>query len=227
MLTDRQKEILRLVVEKYIKTAQPVGSSNLSSHLNVSPATVRNEMAELVDNGFLEQLHTSSGRIPSQAGWRYYVDNFLDDNYKLSSKWKQELTNLKTGDNLRSFTKVLAKKIVELADAAVMVAYGPRDIYYTGLTNLFSQPEFQKLGLIVQLSQVIDHLDEVMSEIFNEINGLEIKVGSDNPFSQECSLLISDFKYEDGKGVFGILGPLRMDYSRNQSLLEYALNVLS
>jgi len=226
MLTQRQKKILQLVVEKYIKTAQPVGSGNLASQLDVSSATIRNEMAELVEQGFLDQPHTSAGRIPSQAGWHYYVDNFIDSTYKLSSKYRQELEKLDKAADVRSFTKILAKKIVELADAAVMVAYGPRDIYYTGLTNLFSQPEFQKLGLIVHLSQVIDHLDEVMSEIFAEIDGAEIRVGSDNPFSPECSLLISGFPFNQGKGVLGILGPLRMDYTRNQALLNYAINVL-
>lgn len=77
MLTDRQKRLLKLIVEEYIKTAVPVGSSKLCEILDCSSATIRNEMALLEDNGFLEKTHTSSGRVPSESGYRYYVDNLM------------------------------------------------------------------------------------------------------------------------------------------------------
>ena len=77
MLTERQKKILKLIVERYIKDPTPVGSKLLSKSLNCSSATVRNEMMELENKGLLEKTHTSSGRIPSEAGYRYYVDNLM------------------------------------------------------------------------------------------------------------------------------------------------------
>ena len=77
MITERQNKLLKMIVEEYIKTATPVGSSGLCDKLNCSSATVRNDMAELENIGFLEKTHTSSGRVPSEAGYRYYVDNLM------------------------------------------------------------------------------------------------------------------------------------------------------
>ena len=77
MLSERQNKLLKLIVEEYIKTAQPVGSSGLIDELKCSSATIRNEMATLEDVGYLEKTHTSSGRIPSEAGYRYYVDHLM------------------------------------------------------------------------------------------------------------------------------------------------------
>ena len=78
MLTERQNKILRLIVEKYIKDPIPVGSKVISRELNCSSATVRNEMGELEKLGLLEKTHTSSGRVPSEAGYRYYVDHLME-----------------------------------------------------------------------------------------------------------------------------------------------------
>lgn len=78
MLSERKQELLKLIVEEYIKTANPVGSSGLCDELKCSSATIRNEMASLEDMGFLEKTHTSSGRIPSEKGYRYYVDNLME-----------------------------------------------------------------------------------------------------------------------------------------------------
>ena len=78
MLTDRQNKVLKLIVEKYIKEAKPVGSKLVSKTLNCSSATVRNEMAALEDAGLLEKPHTSSGRVPSELGYRYYVDYLME-----------------------------------------------------------------------------------------------------------------------------------------------------
>lgn len=80
-MTERKKHILAAIIERYIKTGEPVGSKMLLENLNisVSSATVRNEMAELSDNGYLEQPHTSSGRIPTQEGYRFYVDELMSE----------------------------------------------------------------------------------------------------------------------------------------------------
>lgn len=78
MLNERRRKLLKLIVEEYIKNAIPVGSSGLCDMLNCSSATIRNEMAYLEENGYLEKTHTSSGRIPSEMGYRYYVDNLME-----------------------------------------------------------------------------------------------------------------------------------------------------
>lgn len=78
MLTERQNKMLKLIVERYIKDPTPVGSKVISKTLDCSSATIRNEMAVLEDLGLLEKTHTSSGRIPSEKGYRYYVDNLME-----------------------------------------------------------------------------------------------------------------------------------------------------
>jgi len=90
MLSDRKEKILKLIVEEYIKTIKPVGSKNLCDILNVSSATVRNEMQDLEEEGYLEKTHTSSGRISSEKGYRYYVDNLM----KVKEMSGEEVYNL-------------------------------------------------------------------------------------------------------------------------------------
>jgi heat-inducible transcriptional repressor len=84
-LTDRKKKVLRSIVDLYIRTAEPVGSKAIAElpDMNYSPATIRNEMADLLAMGYLEQPHTSAGRVPSAAGYRLYVDELMAD-YRLS-----------------------------------------------------------------------------------------------------------------------------------------------
>ena len=79
LLTDRQLLILQVIVDDFIRSAQPVGSRSLSKkeEISFSSATIRNEMADLEDLGFIEKTHTSSGRVPSEKGYRYYVDHLL------------------------------------------------------------------------------------------------------------------------------------------------------
>jgi heat-inducible transcriptional repressor len=79
MLTERQEKVLKLIIEEYIKTAEPVGSRTLSKILEFSPATIRNEMADLEDLGYIEKTHTSSGRVPSDKGYHYYIEQILVD----------------------------------------------------------------------------------------------------------------------------------------------------
>ena len=78
MLNTRQKDVLKAIVEEYIKTARPVGSQSLCKKFKVSSATIRNDMLELENIGYLEKMHISSGRIPSESGYRYYVDNLME-----------------------------------------------------------------------------------------------------------------------------------------------------
>ncbi|MFW5914070.1 MAG: heat-inducible transcriptional repressor HrcA [Bacillota bacterium] len=79
MLTNRQKNVLRLIVETFVRTAEPVGSRSLSKELGYSPATIRNEMADLEESGYLEKTHSSSGRVPSERGYHYYVETLMQE----------------------------------------------------------------------------------------------------------------------------------------------------
>ncbi len=104
MLNDRQKDILKLIVLQYVKTARPVGSKSICQKLKCSSATIRNDMARLEELGFLEKTHISSGRIPSESGYRYYVDNLMEPK-KIS------------GEDMLKLQTIFSNNELELSDA--------------------------------------------------------------------------------------------------------------
>ena len=114
MLTERQREILKVIVEEYIKTAKPVSSSNICKNINCSSATVRNEMVRLEEMGFLEKDHFASGRTPSEDGYKYYVDNLMkpkdmtgEDMLKLQTIFKNN--SLALSDTIRKSIEIVSE----------------------------------------------------------------------------------------------------------------------
>lgn len=228
-LDSRKEALLRLTVRRYIKTAEPVGSAWLAdeSGLDVSSATIRNELAALEEQGYLLQPHTSAGRAPSEKGYQYYVEHFLDKK-KPGAAMIDALTEAANGaDEADERLRRAAKTLAELSNESVLVAFEPRDVYYTGLSNLFGKPEFRQLTLVASMSRMLDHLDEVMEQVFPKVeDDVGIWIGSQNPFGAECGLLIARAPMGDGHGILGLLGPMRMDYDAGAGLLETAIQTL-
>jgi len=221
-MKDRQKSLLNLIISEHIKTAAPVGSKLLSSGQKVSSATIRNEMADLEKQGYIYQPHTSAGRVPTEKGYQFYVDNFVEKR-EIKPNWRQSFDQvLKAKLDKDVLLKNLAKNVVELADETVIVAFDQNNVYYTGLTNLFKKPEFAEQSLICNMSQVIDHLDEAVNKVFDKINKVEILIGSKNPFGDDCSSVLGKYQLKNNEtGLFIILGPKRMDYNKNLALVNY------
>ena len=114
-LDKRKKRVLQAIIEEYIETAEPVSSGNLVNELECSSATIRNEMAELEKIGFLEKTHTSSGRVPSQKGYRYYVDELINDNDISIEEIKYISSKLETKVNaLEDLTKIATTTLSEI-----------------------------------------------------------------------------------------------------------------
>jgi len=220
-MNQRQAKLLKDIVENHIRQAQPVGSKLLAGRFQLSSATIRNEMVELEKEGFIYQPHTSAGRVPTEKGYKYYLENFLDTDKVLPKRVRDFLNQFRGEVEGELLVKRLAKALAEISDNGVIVGFGPWNVYYTGLSNLFAQPEFSEVDLVREFSQIVDHLDEVMADIFEQVEGLHIYVGSDNPFGSYCSLVINEFFTQQDRGVIGILGPMRMDYQKNYSLLNY------
>lgn len=229
-MNERQKKLLNLIISKHIQTAEPVGSGFLveKGGLDVSSATVRNEMADLEKLGFIYQPHTSAGRVPTEKGYQFYVDNFLEKK-EIKASWRNTFSQvLKAKLDKDQLLKNLAKNVVELAEETVIVAFDKEHIYYTGLANLFKKPEFAEQNLICNMSEVIDHLDDVVSKVFEKINKVEVLIGSKNPFGDDCSSVLGKYQLKDKtSGLFIILGPKRMDYNKNLALVEYIKDSLT
>lgn len=225
----RKEKLLLSIVNKYIKNAVPVASKMLAGQggFKVSSATLRNEMADLEDEGYLVQPHTSAGRIPTEKGYEFYLDVMARDATKLMV---HEEKKLKAAVCEKEWPeKMLAKTLAESSGEAVILAFGKNDVYYTGLSNLFAKPEFRDQNLIYQIGEVVDHLDEIINDIFEDA-GEEIKVllGKKNPFSENCGTVMSKYYGKSKKfGLIVILGPMRMDYIKSIALVKYAKDLLS
>ena len=130
MLTERQELVLKLIVEEYIKTAEPVGSRTLSKLLDFSPATIRNEMADLEDLEYLEKTHTSSGRVPSDKGYHYYIEKLIgDDSVKQGYDFIDEIfekENLKREEVIRQAMNLLSQLTNYTTIALGPGAYGSK-----------------------------------------------------------------------------------------------------
>ena len=176
MLDDRKKKILQAIVEEYIEKAEPVSSGSLVKALNCSSATIRNEMAELEQAGYLDKPHTSAGRIPSQQGYRYYIDELLTED-KLT---KQEIEYIKSKletkvNELEDLTKIATTTLSELTHYTT-IAIGPNveehtimDIKFVLLgTNVMMAIILTESGIIREA--IIKFDEEITEEQVKNLN---------------------------------------------------------
>ncbi len=215
----RGQKLLKEIVDIYIKTAKPVGSKILSegNKFEVSPATIRNDMFTLEQDGYIMQPYTSAGRIPTALGYQYYLDNLLTIKAPSDSERKELVSAYK------SDIRDLAKLLVEKTNLAAIVGLAPNSFYFTGLFNLFSQPEFEDYKMVLSMSQVVDSLEKAMADIYHKIDRAEILLGEANPFSNDCSVAVTPLSENR---LLAILGPMRMDYNRVLGLLEETVKII-
>ncbi len=224
-MTERQKLILRAVVEQYAEVASPVGSSLLAKVFNVSSATIRAEMAELERLGFIQQPHTSAGRIPTDKGYRYYVNGLSDEiETSMERRGNRALAARVEGGGLPERTiRNAVDTLVELTHNLGMATIGDQ-LYMSGLSNLFGQPEFVGGAHVQQVARLLDNLEPWLKEAApNE--PLSVYIGAENPIGRaaNCTLIISKFRspYSD-RSYIGVLGPTRQSYRNVMGLVEHA-----
>ncbi|OGH88899.1 MAG: hypothetical protein A2537_01895 [Candidatus Magasanikbacteria bacterium RIFOXYD2_FULL_36_9] len=225
-MNTRQEQLLTLVIEKYIETAQPIGSKFLVSDagLELSEATVRNELRELEDEGFLTHPHTSAGRIPTENGYKYYLSKIEWDKLKLNKKEGEILESFFGLDDKIQAQKNLSKSLAAITQETVIFAFTQHSIYYTGLSNLFSKPEFVELGIVGDVSQVFDRCEDCIPAFYNLVTE-EIKcfIGDEHPFGS----MLSAISFKTGDSLVTLLSPLRTNYKRNFTLLQAVKNLLN
>jgi transcriptional regulator of heat shock response len=226
-MEDRKNNILNIIIKEHIKTGAPVGSEAVTDRykLNVSSATVRNVMGELEDEGYIRQPYTSAGRIPTEKAYNYFIANLSEK--KVPDKEAKYMHSVLAG-KIESDLKNAAKALAKFTGNAIFWAFYRHNLYYTGISNLFAQPEFTQSGFICQTGAIIDRLDEIIDDIFEDIKfEPEIMIGSNNPFGNFCGTIITKYKHKNDIGVFGILGPMRMDYEKNLSLIKLTVDELT
>jgi heat-inducible transcriptional repressor len=226
-MTDRQKSILNAIVEQYAEVASPVGSTLLAKIFNVSSATIRAEMAELERLGFIDQPHTSAGRVPTDKGYRFYVNNISESKLPVeigSSRAEKALTaRVQNAGAPERMIRNAVDTLVELTHNLGLATIG-NQLYMSGLSNLFGQPEFMNGLQVQQVARLLDNLEPWLREAApNE--PLSVYIGQENPIGRTagCSLVISRFRspFSD-RSYIGTLGPTRQSYKEVMNLVSLA-----
>lgn len=241
MLTERQQEILMAVVSTYVKTAEPVSSKLLHEKYfsNLSPATLRNEMLELERLYYLAQPHTSSGRIPTDKAYRFYVDYVVNkDNVEIPQNIKNRVDERidRSSNDPRELNKSLAQLVSDLSEGIVVANISQSDDFFKyGLSGMSDVPEFREVGRLVELVQMFDQFEQIFDRVERSMlgqmgNEIRIMIGKENPLRNNSDETMIVAKYRLPGRVTGsltLIGPIRMNYSKNIGLMKYIVNELN
>lgn len=229
-MTERQIQILAAIIEQYAEIAAPVGSITLAKLFGVSSATIRSEMAKLEELGFIMQPHTSAGRIPTDQGYRFYV-NTLNDAHANETQPMQLDRGTRAldarvnthGDRADHAIRSAVDSLVDLTHNLGLATIGDQ-LYMSGMGNLFSQPEFMQGNHTQAVARLLDNLEPWLREAApNE--PLNVFIGAENPIGKTsgATLIISRFRspYSD-RSYIGVLGPTRQSYGKVMRLVRHA-----
>ncbi len=226
-MTDRQRAILAAIIEQYAEIAVPVGSVTLAKLFGVSSATIRSEMAKLEDMGLIEAPHTSAGRIPTDKGYRLYVNAITDAQMtELPSSVDRSARTLEAHvnshlDRSDRAIRSAVDSLVELTGNLGFATIGS-ELYMNGIGTLFSQPEFLEGRHVQAVARLIDNIEPWLREAAPN-QPLNVFIGSENPIgkSSGATLIISRFRspYSD-KSYIGVIGPTRQNYARTMMLVR-------
>ncbi|MEZ4180074.1 MAG: hypothetical protein R3B41_00945 [Candidatus Doudnabacteria bacterium] len=231
LISKRQAQVLACIVKLYSETSKPVSSKELveRGYFDLSAATLRNEMQLLEEAGYITHPHTSSGRIPTDDGFRYFV-NQLMDHVKLSAKQQTELRKeiLKLQTVNTEIGRRLAKLLASHSEQASFTIL-PEEVSSTGLSNILDS-ESLPVEDAKEIANFFDHLDEYADQILNEYGEREPQtfIGKELTLSRgsDYSMIVSGLTLPSGKkGVVGLIGPKSMKYPKNISLLEYIAKI--
>lgn len=246
MLSSRQVKLIDFIIKEHVKTAKPVGSVLIAKKagFNLSSATLRNEMGELEKAGYLAQLHTSGGRVPTDNAYRYYVNSLLENNTGLDLKAKDKSRIRQAFDDMspepREINKVVARVLSNLSENLVITGISQdEDFFKKGLVSLFENPEFKEFGEAFQLARFFEEFEGMFQfierEFFNTLGAprgipVQIMIGKESPFRQIQHETVMCAKYGlpgNCVGSLTLVGPTRMDYEKNIALIKYMTEELN
>ena len=228
-ITERQRQILSQIIEEYAETASPVGSVTMAKLFKVSSATIRAEMARLEALGLITQPHTSAGRVPTDAGYRYYMNHLDEASNDSSLERGTHAIEVRVSSQSQADAAIrrAVDSLVELTGNLGLATIGGQ-LYLSGISQLFTQPEFVDTRRVQAVAKLLDNLEPWLREAAPG-EPLNIFIGQENPIGRnsEVSLIVSKFRspFSD-RSYIGVLGPTRQNYSRVMSLVKYTGNVL-
>lgn len=226
----RKDLVLGIVVNAYIKMMTPVSSSYIvdEHHLDLSPATIRNILAELEEDGLLTHPHTSAGRLPTQKGYRYYVDHLMnqiqlleEEKFRIKNEYEKEVRDLEAA--LEKTSQVIAD--VTHYTSIISVDGWDGKIFCRGTSYVVGYPEYHDVKKIGKILTALEEKESLLQMINRDLEKkIKIYIGHEIVCSdiEGCSLAVSRYETHSGPtGRIAVLGPTRMDYSRVVSTLDY------
>lgn len=233
ILSERQRQLLKGVVELYVKSGEPVPSEIIEKtyDLGVSPATIRNEMVRLTDLGYLKQPHTSAGRIPTSMGFRYFINELMrEKDLPIMDEVtiRQQILDQRARFDrvVKEATRALSSKCNTLA-----MAVNDGDVYYTGAANILDFPEFEDIDVARFVLSLFDNL-ALLHQITGLARGsdpLHVIFGEETQYRYlyPTSFAFLDYQMGSGqKGIIGVVGPARLNFPMVLPYLRYIGNLL-
>jgi transcriptional regulator of heat shock response len=230
----RRRAVLAATINRYIDTAEPIASEDIAKEFDLSSATIRNIFSELEQNGFIRHPYTSGGRVPTQKGYRYYVDFLLSQMELLEEEkecivreYKRQLRRL---EEILEKTSEVVSVITRYASIVSFIDWQDK-FYYRGISSILDQPEFHNLDstrLLIKMIEDKQNLLEIINRDFNQ--KVKVYIGEElgHPGMEQCSLVVSSYRRKSKpSGKIAVLGPARMEYSHIIPALEYVSGVLT
>ena len=231
-ISPRQAKILAAIVKENCEGGQPVASADLVEkyNFNVSSPTIRNEMQALEKMGYIQQPHTSSGRVPTDKGFRYFVNQLMDRvklTLKEQDRLKTELMKLQMAN--AEVSRRLAKLLSEHSQQASFALF-PEEVSTVGISNLLLNPALPAEDA-KEIAEFFDNIDQYADKMITDYAGHGTKtiIGKEIQLSKKSdySMIVSGLQLPSGKkGVIGLIGPKSMKYEKNLSLMEYIAKLL-
>lgn len=228
----RQATLLIGLVQEYIRTAKPVGSSQLTRlvDLEVSSATVRNLLQELDEEGYVVQPHTSAGRIPTDKGYRYYVDH-MQTHLIAEAKRRQIAMQLReSAQQYQQLARATSKLLSKLSHTIAVSRFQPEGLVQeAGLREVLEQPEGVRPEAIHEMSIILDTVDEHLEELTNTEGRVMVYIGQENPYfpAQHTSVVVRSVMLPNSQyAILALVGPKRMAYTRNVALVNLLAQIL-
>ena len=233
-LTERQSQILEDLCHEYIERAIPVSSQFLKEKFNFpfSPATIRAEFNQLENQRYLFHPFVSSGKVPTDKGYRFFVDKILERENFIFPKSKIKLIEeiLSQLEDLEDFLKIsnqMTKALSNLCSNLVLSYFPQEDILWKeGWERVVKEPEFQDADYMKEFMEDVANFERNIEKLEEEEGKITVYIGRENPFKgKEMSIIISGICLPKKKqGIVAILGPKRMDFERNIPLIDYFFN---
>jgi heat-inducible transcriptional repressor len=219
-ITPRQMQILKIIIEEYIETAQPVGSELLDRkyNLGVSPATIRNEMAQLIHSGYLRQPHISSGRVPTPKALRLYVRQLMkEDNLSVAEEVSVKERVWDARNQLEDLLRVAARTLADKTKCVGLVITNQNKAYHAGYIHLLDEPEFFDIDVTKTVFSLLDETSRLLAILSHAADDNPIHVLFGDDFEDNhlypVSIVFADFSLGQVHGSIGVVGPARLKFT--------------